>query len=299
MNSTRTEFSDERKQRLERLKAPEWDRPAVGLMLRYAWRNSLDTFATHDRPLTWLEVFPENYFRRGGARLANLLKLAEDFPITSHGVHLSVAGDALDDAYIDELAQFLEVIDAPWASDHLGVSVHKKKLLHEILPAVRSRESLARLSERLDLLRARMPCEFCLENAAYYMTPPGCTLSELEFLIQLIENDGLKLIFDVNNLWVNACNHDYDPNEFLAALPKRCVREIHIGGFSVDSQTGLFIDSHSAMPSPPVWHLLELALKRFGPVPVLLEIERDDVAPRGIRRALGRIYDTFEQARPS
>lgn len=288
-------FRPVRQERLQALLSPGWDRPAIGLMLRYAWRDQVRELAQPEGPLTWLEIFPENYFRRGGARWHGLVELAEEFPITSHGVHLSIGGDRVDDGYVEQLAEFLETFDCPWASDHMGVSMHDGELLHEILPVVRNERFVDLIGDRVRRLRDQLPCDFYLENAAYYMTPPGCTLTELEFLRRLVEEAELKLVFDVNNLWVNACNHGYDPEEFVAELPRGCVGQIHIGGFSVDRSSGLLIDSHEALPSPPVWELLAIALRRFGPVPVLLEVERDDVPMGGLRRTLDRIERVFER----
>ncbi len=291
----RPDFRPIRKERLDALLSRDWERPAIGLMLRYAWRQRVHELASPDGPLTWLEIFPENYFRRGGARWQGLVELAEYFPITSHGVHLSIGGDSVDSDYVEQLSDFLEAFECPWASDHMGVSMHGGELLHEILPVVRNERFVELIVERLRKLRDELPCDFCLENAAYYMTPPGCTLTERQFLSRLVETADLQLVFDVNNLWVNACNHGYDPEEFVATLPRDCVREIHMGGFSVDRSSGLLIDSHDSLPSPPVWDLLEIALRRFGPVPVLLEVERDDVSMQGLRRALERIAAVFAE----
>jgi uncharacterized protein (UPF0276 family) len=251
---------------------PEPTTPALGLMLRRAWIDAL----LRDPPadLTWIELFPENHLWRGEPERAHVEALAQHWPLTSHGVHLSIGDDApLSEPYLDALGAFLERVDAPWFSDHLGMATHDGHILHEIVPIPLDEATLDRVSHRVEAVQARMGRPFLIENTAAYVIPPGTTMSESAFLARLVERTGCGLLLDVNNLWVNASNHGVPVDAWLDEAPLHATTEIHIGGFTVDARHGLLIDSHGAAPSPPVWRLLEEALRRVGPRPVLVEWE--------------------------
>lgn len=257
----------------DRLLERSWASPLVGLMFRREWREQL-LADTVPEGLSFLEVYPENYARRGGSQRQSLDDLAQRWPITSHGVHLSLGGDdPLNQTYLEEVGQFLEEYRIPWFSDHLGTSVHREEILHEILPVRLSSSEAKRIAQRAIEAQARVGRPLLIENAASYLVPQGSDLSEAEFTRQLLDQCDAGLLLDVNNLWVNSANHGFSVEDYLDRIPLDRIGEIHIGGFHIDRQSGLLIDSHTAAPTRPVWRLLETVLRQVGPKPVLFEWE--------------------------
>lgn len=248
-------------------------------MLRREWVPDLLERAA-DLDLAYLEIFPENYLNRGPGHLAELDALNEHWPITSHGIHLSI-GDTGEpgEAYVADLKAFLDHLDSPWTTDHLGVSIHDDEVLHEIVPFPLTEERADVVGRRSDALAERLGRPFGLENAAYYLQPPGTTLSDADFWVRLLSTSKVELLLDVNNLWVNAVNFGFDPVAWLDAVLAdgrvERVRSIHMGGFTIDHATGLHIDSHGAAPSKPVYRLLVETLRRTGPRPICLEWEHN------------------------
>ncbi len=262
---------NERRERL--LNARDWSTPVIGLMMRGDWQAELIA-RSDDLDLTWLEVYPENYMHRGPRFRRDLDELIEYYPLTSHGVHLSIGGrDELCETYLTVLKDFLDQVDAPWFSDHIGVSVHNEEVLHEIFPVPFDEPMIQTLAERANAVQDRIGRPFLLENAAYYMSVPGTDRSEADFMEGLLGKTQASMLLDVNNLWINAVNHGYSVDDYLDRIPSERVLEIHTGGFTVKANSGLLIDSHAAAPSPPVFRLLRDTLVRTGPKPVLLEWE--------------------------
>ena len=183
-------------------------------------------------------------------------------------MHLSLGdSESLNDAYLAELAELLDEIDAPWFSDHLGASIHGDELLHEIFPIPLNEATLEHVGKRAEAAAAVIQRPVLVENAAYYLKPPGTELAEHEYFRRLVTEYDVELLLDVNNLWVNAQNHGYDPVEFLDAIPPSRIREIHIGGFTVDKELGLLIDTHGAPPTRAgTTACSPKALRRTGPL---------------------------------
>ncbi|MGB0678809.1 MAG: DUF692 domain-containing protein [Polyangiales bacterium] len=286
-----------RQVRLQKLTGPQrWDQPVVGLMLRHPWRTEL--LAQSDTlPIDWLEVYPENYQKRGPRLLGELETLAAQWPLTSHGVHLSLGGlDPLSEDYLTTAAAFFDRFDIPWCSDHLGVSVHRGEILHEIVPPALTRDAAWRIAERSAAAQARFGRPLLVENTAAYLRPPGSDLDEPDFIHAVLERSDVHLLLDVNNLYVNALNHGLDASQMLRRLPLDRVREIHIGGFTVQSHSGLVVDSHAAAPTQPVWRLLVEALGLCGPVPVLLEWESHFGCFSQVRAQIEQVHTAWRWA---
>lgn len=265
-------------------------------MLRHEWIPAL---IEREHPeISFIEVYPENYMKRSERLLLELESLAAHYPLTSHGVHLSLGGvDPLDAAYLEGIAAFFERFDIPWFSDHLGASVHGGEILHEIFPLPLHRESARRVAARAKEAQARVGRPLLLENTAFYFLPPGSRWSEAEFIREVLEQSDTALLLDVNNLYVNALNHGLSLERTLNALPLERVREIHIGGFTVDAHSGTLIDTHAAAPVVPVWQLLEEVLRRCGPKPVLLEWEANYPSLEAVKTQLLFLEQAWSGAR--
>jgi len=261
---------------LPQREAPEPSKPAlggVGLGLRWEFLEEVLDGPTHD--IAFFEVSPENYLGRGGYYPSALERIAERYPIVTHGLTLSLGAIAEPDArYLSALQAELTRLNPPWHSDHLCFSSAGERVLHELLPLKFSDENVRRVAERARRMQALLERPFAIENITYYVHPGQPEMTELEFLQQVLEQSHAHLLLDVNNVYVNAQNHDFDPYAFIAGLPLDRVLEIHVAGHrTLDS--GMRLDSHGQAVAPAVLELLEWTLERTGPVPVLLERDND------------------------
>jgi len=245
----------------------------IGLGLRWEFLEEVLDGPTHD--VAFFEVSPENYLGRGGYYPSALERIAERYPILTHGLTLSLGAIAEPDPrYLNALRAEITRLNPPWHSDHLCFSSAGERVLHELLPLKFSEENLRRVAERARRVEAFLERPLALENITYYVHPGEPEMSELSFLRGVLEESHAHLLLDVNNVYVNAQNHGFDPYAFIAALPLDRVLEIHVAGHrTLDS--GLLLDSHGQAVADPVLDLLEWTIERAGPVPVLLERDND------------------------
>ena len=225
--------------------------------------------------LPFLEVAPENYVGRGGRFGALLDRVGAHYPILSHGLSLSVGGhEPFDPAFLRSLRAFLDRIGAPHHSDHLCFGWAHGMNLHDLLPVVRSSEEVARIADRIRHVQDALARPFAVENVSAYLEPEGTTMPEPEFLTELCAAADCRLLLDVNNLEVNAQNFGFDPFDWLARAPVERAAHVHVAGpdwFDLEDGTGLWVDTHGARPKERTLQLLAAALRRTGPVPVVLE----------------------------
>jgi len=253
---------------------PPPDRPnGVGLGLR--WEFLEEVVDGPRLEVDFFEVSPENYMRRGGYYPAMLERVRERYPITSHGLTLSIgAVDAPSTEYLDELSREVERLGSPFHSDHLCLSSAGTRQFHDLLPLKFARENVERVAERARLVERTLGVPLALENISFYGHLGEREMSEAEFVRAVLEKASIGLVLDVNNVYVNAQNHGGDPREFIAALPLERVVEIHVAGHTRTAK-GVVIDTHGTPVADPVYELLAFALERTGPVPVLLERDND------------------------
>lgn len=228
----------------------------------------------------WFEVHAENYMVEGGPRLAALDALAERFPISLHGVGLSLASVAPPAP--DHLARLRTLVDriGPFAvSDHLAWQTWNGAHHSDFLPFPRTHEALAIMVGNVDRVQDALARPILVENPSLYVDLPGHDFSEANFLTELARRTGCQLLVDVNNIFVSASNLGFSPQARLDAIPGDLVGEIHLAGHSQDSDpdSALLIDSHDAQISDSVWDLYRDFVRRIGPRPTL--IERDDNIP--------------------
>lgn len=239
----------------------------VGVGLRHALFDA--TLAT-ERRLDWLEVISEGFLTQGGRARWVLEQARARWPIVPHGVSLDVGGlDPLDEGYLERLAELTQRVDAPFFSDHLCFSRHRGVYLHDLLPLPFSPEAAAHAAARIRAAAARVGRPFLLENPSYYAVMPGSTLDEASFLRRVLEEADCGLLLDVNNVWVNAHNHGYDPRAFIEALPLERVGQIHLAGHR--REHAALIDDHGGPVPDPVWALYRFTLERTGPISTLVE----------------------------
>jgi uncharacterized protein (UPF0276 family) len=228
-----------------------------------------------ERPrLGWLEVHSENYFVDGGPAIAALEAIRRDYPVSLHGVGMSLgSADALDAGHLARLKGLVSRIEPGAVSEHLCWSHVDGRHLNDLLPLPLTGEALTLVCERVDAVQIALARPLLVENVSAYLRFSDDAMSEWEFVAAVARRTGCKLLFDVNNVYVNAVNHGFDPNAYLTAIPVDAVAEIHLAGF--DASGACLIDTHGSRVAAPVWDLYRAAIARFGPRPTLIEWDTD------------------------
>ena len=227
--------------------------------------------------IAWLEVHPENYMG-GGAAPRALETLRADYPLSLHGVGLSLgSADGIDDAHLDRLAAAVERFAPALVSEHLAFSVADDVFLADLLPLPLTEESLTIVSAHVDRVQSRLKRRILVENPSTYLQFTHSTIAEPDFLAALAARTGCGLLVDVNNIFVSASNHGWDALAYLRALPRAAVGEIHLAGHSRIEAGGasVLLDAHGSHVCAEVWALYDAALALFGPVPTLIEWDND------------------------
>ncbi|HET7921154.1 MAG TPA: DUF692 domain-containing protein [Gammaproteobacteria bacterium] len=228
--------------------------------------------------IAWLEVHSENFFCAGGPMLDVLERVRREYPLSLHGVGLSLgSSDTLNHAHLLKLRQLIERSEPALVSEHLCWGAIGDRHLNDLLPLPYTEEALALMTEHVQEAQTILGRELLIENVSSYLTYTHSTIPEWEFLAALAQGSGCGILLDVNNIYVNAINHGFDAHEYLRAIPREYVKEIHLAGFTAKQglEVELLIDTHSRPVSEPVWQLYAEALKHCGPVPTLIEWDQD------------------------
>ncbi|QFS81999.1 hypothetical protein FIU97_04345 [Roseivivax sp. THAF40] len=230
-------------------------------------------------PVRWIEIHAENYMGAGGRPMAQLASLSERFPLSIHGVGLSIGGEGpLDPEHLARLKQLIDRTGPASFSEHLAWSTHETTYLNDLLPLPYTEATLARVASHIDEVQETLGRQMLLENPSSYLAFEASTYSEPEFLRALVQRTGCGLLLDVNNVFVSATNLGYAPQDYIDAFPLEAVGEVHLGGHDEDTDdhgAPLLIDSHGRAVADPVWTLLDAVLARTGPKPVLIEWDTD------------------------
>jgi uncharacterized protein (UPF0276 family) len=228
-----------------------------------------------ERPaIGWLEVHSENYFIDGGPALAALDAIRADYPISLDGVGMSLgSADPLDGAHLALLKRLVGRVEPALVSEHLCWSRADGRHLNDLLPLPFTEEALAVVCERVEQVQTALARPILVENISAYLRFADDAMAEWEFVAAVAGRTGCKLLFDVNNVYVNAVNHGFDPLDFVAAVPGEAIAEIHLAGF--DASGACLIDNHGSRVAPPVWELYRATIERFGPKPTLIEWDTD------------------------
>ncbi|QXI13294.1 MNIO family bufferin maturase [Pseudomonas zeae] len=229
----------------------------------------------------FFEVHAENYMVAGGPFHHFLGLIREQYPLSLHGVGLSIGAEGpLDEQHLKRLAELIRRYQPQSFSEHLAWSSHGPVFLNDLLPLAYDTPTLNRVCEHIDQVQNTLQRPMLLENPATYLAFERSTIDEADFIAEVIRRCGCGLLLDVNNVYVSCVNHQRDPLAYLDALPLHRVGEIHLAGFAEDSDSlgdRLLIDDHGAPIDQAVWGLYRQALQRTGPVATL--IERDNQVP--------------------
>ena len=222
----------------------------------------------------FLEIHSENFFCAGGAPLAWLEQFRAAYPMSFHGVGLSLGSvDTIDDGHLDKLAGLVRRFEPQLVSEHLCWSHAGGRHSNDLLPLPYTEEALAHVAARVGEVQERLGRRILVENVSSYHAFAHSTIPEWEFVAEVARRSGCGLLLDVNNIWVSSRNHHFDAREYLDAIDPAAVGEIHLAGY--EESGGLLIDTHSRPVSEPVWSLYAQALERMGARPTLIEWDAD------------------------
>lgn len=249
-------------------------RGGVGLKAPH-YRTILET-----RPdIGFFEVHAENYMGAGGPPHRYLAAIREHYPLSLHGVGLSIGADRpLDRDHLQHLEHLIARYAPGLFSEHLAWSSHDAGFLNDLLPVPYTTETLGRVSSHIDQIQEALGRQMLLENPSTYLAFSESTYSEIDFIAELVRRTGCGLLLDVNNVYVASTNQQWDPVAYIEAYPLSHVQEIHLAGYTReadDKERPLLIDTHDRPVDEIVWDLFAHAMKLIGPVPTLIEWDAD------------------------
>jgi uncharacterized protein (UPF0276 family) len=229
--------------------------------------------------LGFFEVHAENYMGAGGAPHRRLDAIRERYPLSLHGVGLSIGSPGpLDQAHLQRLAAVAKRFEPALVSEHLAWSTHEGAFFNDLLPLPYTAETLGRVAEHIDEVQNALGRRMLLENPSTYVVFAESTWAETDFLREIARRTGCGLLLDVNNVFVSAINHGHDPDRYLADFPLSAVWEIHLAGYAEDTDEAglpLLIDAHNSPIREAVWALYTATIRRLGATPTLIEWDND------------------------
>ncbi len=250
-------------------------RAGIGLRLPH-----LEEAAATRPPISWFEIHPENVL--GNPHAAELvLDLSRDYAISVHTVGISIGSvGGIDRTHLTRVRALVDAVDPILVSGHLAWSTHEGDYLNDLLPLPYDDETLALLASHFDEVQEGLGRPFLVENPSSYLGFGSSTMTEVQFLGELVRRTGARLLCDVSNVFLSAHNMGYDPYKYLDDFPAEAVAELHLGGFSPEEDAAtpgreLLIDTHATVVAEPVWDLYAHAVRRFGPKPTLIEWDND------------------------
>lgn len=244
--------------------------PSTGVSLKPCYYQQL--LAEHPA-VGFLELHAENYLAPGGPARYYLQQLREHYPVTVHGVGLSIGGETLDLAHLERVARLVEWCQPVVFSEHLAWSTHSGQFFNDLLPLPYTAQTLARVCQHIEQIQERLKRPMLLENPSVYVQFSDNDYQETEFLAQIVARTGCSLLLDINNVEVACFNRRSDPYAYLDQFPLHAVRQIHLAGHATerDAAEPLKIDSHDRQVSDPVWQLYRYLLSKRGDVATLIE----------------------------
>jgi uncharacterized protein (UPF0276 family) len=231
----------------------------------------------NERPkLDWFEIITENYLVPGGKPLYYLDRIREHYPMVMHGVSLSVgSSDPIDLNYLKQVKELIHRVEPAWISDHICWTGVNGMNMHDLLPLPYTDEVIKHVVNHVSQVQEYLGRRILIENVSSYLTYAQSEMTEWEFLAEIAKQADCYILLDVNNIYVSAYNHEFNPQDYLNGIPKDRVAQIHLAGHS--NEGDIIIDTHDAPIIEPVWELYADTLKNFGRVSTM--VERDDNIP--------------------
>jgi uncharacterized protein len=235
----------------------------------------LPAILAEGKQVGFFEIHAENYMGAGGPPHAALTRIRNDYPLSLHGVCMSIGGpQPLDSAHLARFKALVDRYEPALVSEHLAWSTHGTTYFNDLLPLPYTKATLARVADHIDEVQETIGRPILLENPSTYVVFRESTMTETEFIRELVWRTGCSLLLDINNVFVSATNHGYSALGYLADFPLEHVGEIHLGGHSEqadDEGELLLIDSHDGPVARAVWELFDIVIGRHGPIPTLVE----------------------------
>lgn len=264
--------------------------PSAGIGLKA--QHTIEIYESLPVELGWLEVHSENYFGDGGAALQTLAALRGHYPVSLHGVGMSLgSAGPLDARHLDRLAALDRRIEPGQVSEHLSWSIAGNDYLNDLIPLPYTEEALDTFVLHVEQMQDALQRRVLIENPSVYLRYEHSTIAETDFLLAVTQRSGCGVLLDINNVFVSAHNLGFDPRAYIDAIPGHLIGEIHLGGHC-DVDVGgeiLKIDDHGSKVHDEVWELYAHTIRRFGPKPTLIEWDSDvpelDVLLSEVRRA--------------
>lgn len=229
-------------------------------------------------PVAWLEAHSENYFAEDGIARGALERIRAHYPISLHGVGLSIGStDPLDKNHLRRLRTLVDCIEPALVSEHLSWGAIGGHHLNDLLPLPYTEEALDHMVRRIHEVQDALQRPILVENISSYLEFTASAIPEHEFLVSVSQRSGCSLLLDINNIHVNAVNHGFDPVAYVDGIPPRRVAEMHLAGHTSRNfgEREILIDTHNTPVCEPVWELFRHAVERFGPRPTLIEWDSD------------------------
>lgn len=247
--------------------SPAFPRIGHGIGLRNQhWSQILEQKPSVD----WFEIISENFMDAEGKTFRTLEKFRENYPIVTHGVSMSIgSADPLNPLYLKKLKSLIDRIDPAWFSDHLCWTGVNQIQSYDLLPLPQTQEAIIHIVNKIDQVQNFMGRKMLIENVSSYVTFKESEMTEWEFLTEIAKRAGCGILLDINNVYVNAFNHNFSAETYIQSIPVELVGQFHLAGHT-KYDTYLF-DTHSARMTEPTWDLYRIAVKHFGNVPTLVE----------------------------
>jgi len=257
-----------------------------GLGLR---KEHYETVLAERPKVDWFEIISENYMVEGGKPLDYLSRIREHYPMVMHGVSMSIGStEPLNVDYLKQLKALIKRVEPAWFSDHLCWTGVNGVNLHDLMPLPYTEEAVQHVADRVGQVQDYLGRQMLLENVSSYVSYSDSQMSEWEFLRAVTERADCLILLDINNIYVSAYNHNFDPYRYLHAIPAERVYQFHLAGHT--HEDNLIIDTHDHPIADPVFDLYASAVQHFGRVSTM--IERDDHIP-----PLAELLDELEQVR--
>ncbi|HET9299884.1 MAG TPA: DUF692 domain-containing protein [Candidatus Polarisedimenticolaceae bacterium] len=248
-------------------------------------------------PVRWFELISENFMVEGGRPRQVLERVRTDYPVALHGVSASLgSAEPLDPQYLERLAELVRRTDPVIVSDHLCWTRLGAHNSHDLLPLPFTEEAVGVAAAKIRRMQDRLGRQILVENVSTYLRFAGSTLTEWEFVAAVTEEADCGLLLDVNNVFVNARNHGFAPEDYLAGLPAGRVRQFHLAGHQDHGDH--ILDTHDGPIAGPVWDLFRSAVDRFGPQPTIIERD-EDIPPLPVLLAeIAQAQEVLDAGRP-